>query len=189
MGEGAELDKIVAVSNTGPLISALQCGRTDLLKRYFSVTYITASELTELEKHGWTDDIHELINEGFVSVVEELTEREKELAEGVAKRIAADPASHDPDWQNHLPEAEAIMLTQQRTHLMVGQILLDERAARKVAQELGLPLTGFPGVLGRAGLDGLLTQDEIRQLLQTCRRQGTHYSDELIETVARTYGR
>jgi hypothetical protein len=159
---------------------------------------------------------------GFVSVVEELTEREKELAEGVAKRIAADPASHDPDWHNHLPEAEAIVLTQQRARLVVGQILLDERAARKVAQELGLPLTGFPGVVGRAGLDGLLTQhensggqgrrahsarypecvnlmhlgldglltqDEIRQLLHTCRQQGTHYSDELIETMARTYGR
>jgi predicted nucleic acid-binding protein len=189
MGEAAELDKIGAVSNTGPLISAFQCGRVDLLKRYFSVIYITTAELTELEKHGWADAIRELINEGFVSVIEELTEREKELAQGVARRIAADSTSHDPDWRSHLPEAEAIVLTQQRAPLVVGQILLDEKAARKVAQELGLPLTGFPGVLGRAGLDGLLTQDEIRQLLQMCRQQGTHYSDELIETVARTYGR
>jgi predicted nucleic acid-binding protein len=189
MSQAAEIDKIVAVSNTGPLISAFQCGRIDLLKRYFSVIYITASELAELEKHGWTDDIRQLIDEGFVSVVEELTEREKELAEGVARRIATDPASHDPEWRNHLPEAEVMVLMQQRTHLAVGQILLDEKAARTVAQELGLPMTGFPGVLGRAGLDGLLTQDEIRQLLQTCRQQGTHYSGELIEAVARTYGR
>lgn len=189
MTETAEIDKIIAVSNTGPLISAFQCGRTDLLKRYFSVIYITASELIELDKHGWTDDVRELINEGFVIVVEELTEQEKEFAEGVAKRIAADPTSHDPGWRNHLPEAEAIVLMQQRAHLVVGQILLDEKAARKVAQELGLPMTGFPGVLGRAGLDGLLTQGEIRQLLKTCRQQGTHYSDELIETVAHTYGR
>jgi predicted nucleic acid-binding protein len=189
MGEATNLDKIVAVSNTGPLISAFQCHRTDLLKRYFSVIYIAASELTELEKHGWANVVREFIDEGFISVVEELTDQEKILAEGVARRIAADSTSHDPDWHNHLPEAEAIVLTQQRTHLMVAQILLDERAARQVARELGLPLTGFPGVLGRAGLDGLLTQDDIRQLLQTCRRQGTHYSDELIETAARTYGR
>jgi hypothetical protein len=38
-------------------------------------------------------------------------------------------------------------------------------------------------------MDGLVTQDDIRQLLHTCKQQGTHYSDELIETVARMYGR
>lgn len=72
---------------------------------------------------------------------------------------------------------------------MVDQILLDEKAARNVAQELGLSITGYPGVLGRAGLDRLVTQDEIRRLLKTCQRQGTHYSDKLIETVAQTYTR
>jgi predicted nucleic acid-binding protein len=130
-----------------------------------------------------------LINDGFVRVAEELAEREKELAENVARRIAADPTSRDPEWRNHLPEAEAIVLVQQRTHLMIEQILLDEKAARSVARELGLALTGFPGILGRAGMDGLVTQDDIRCLLHTCKQQGTHYSDELIDTVARMYGR
>ena len=97
--------------------------------------------------------------------------------------------ARDPEWRNHLPEAEAIVVVQQWTHLMIGQILLDEKAARAVAQELGLPMTGFPGIVGRAGVDGLITQNDIRQLLYTCKQQGTHYSDDLIETVARTYGR
>jgi len=189
MSESTPIEKIAAVSNTGPLISALQCDRIDLLKQYFSVLYITASEFAELEKHGWATEIQGLINEGFVSATEELTDREKTLAENAARRIAANPTSHDPDWRNHLPEAEAIVLVQQRTYLMIGLILLDEKAARAAAQELGLPLTGFPGVLGRAGVDGLVTQDDIRRLLHTCKQQGTHYSDELIETVARTYGR
>jgi hypothetical protein len=38
-------------------------------KRYFSVIYITASELTELDAHGWAGDIRRLIKEGFVVVV------------------------------------------------------------------------------------------------------------------------
>jgi predicted nucleic acid-binding protein len=118
-----------------------------------------------------------------------LTEREREIAEQVAKRIAGVPASGDPDWRNHLPEAEAMALMQQRTHLMIEQILLDERTAREVARELELRITGFPGVLGRAGQDGLLTADEIQRLLKTCQQQGTHYSDKLIQTVAQTYGR
>ncbi|MDI6792652.1 MAG: hypothetical protein QME81_07280 [bacterium] len=151
--------------------------------------YLTASELMEFDKHGWIDDIRRLIDNGLVIVVRQLTEREKEQAKWVAKRIAANPASSDPDWRNHLPEAEAIALMQQRAHLMVDQILLDEKAARNVAQDLGLCITGYPGVLGRAGLDRLVTQDEIHRLLKTCQQQGTHYSDKLIETVAQTYGR
>ena len=110
MSESLNIDKITAVSNTGPFISALQCGRVDLLKHYFSVIYITVSELVELGKHGWANEIRGLINEGFVSVVEELTDREKQLAEDVARRIATDSTSHDPDWHSHLPEAEAIVL-------------------------------------------------------------------------------
>lgn len=186
MRETSEIDKIIAVSNTGPLISALQCGKMDLLKRYFSIIYITPSELSELDKHGWTDDIRESIHEGFVIVIT-TTELEKESAEQVAKRIAAERTSAE-DFREHLPEAEAIVLAQ-RTGLMVAQILLDEKAARTVAKDLFLRITGFPGVLGRAGLDGLLTKDEIRQLLKTCQQHGTHYSNELIETVAISFGR
>lgn len=69
------------------------------------------------------------------------------------------------------------------------RILLDELAARAVAEEAGLQVTGFPGVVGRAGLDGLLTKDEIRHLLDLCQQQGTHYSNQLIDHVAETYGR
>lgn len=76
MTDTTELDKIVAVSNTGPLVSAFQCGRIDLLKRYFSLLYITTSEVQELDGHGWLDEITQLIREGFV-VVAELTDSEK----------------------------------------------------------------------------------------------------------------
>ena len=76
----------------------------------------------------------------------------------------------------------------QNPELMIDQILLDEKAARSVAKALGLSLTGFPGIVGRAGQDGLLTAEEIRQVLGNCQRQGTRYSDALIDTVARTYG-
>lgn len=186
MRETSEIDKIVVVSNTGPLISAFQCGRTDLLKRYFSMIYITSSELSELAVHGWTDEIRSLIREGFVEVFSELTDKELEQAKRVAKRIAA--ISTSEDFHEHFPEAEAIVIAQ-RPDLTVDQILLDEKAARTVAKNLGLRITGFPGVIGRAGLDGLLKQDEIRQLLKKCQQHGTHYSNELIETVARTYGR
>jgi predicted nucleic acid-binding protein len=67
-----------------------------------------------------------------------------------------------------------------RKDLDAARILLEEKAARETAKSLGLPLTGFIGVLLRACRDSLLTPDEMRTLLADCRRQGTRYSDELI---------
>jgi predicted nucleic acid-binding protein len=52
-----------------------------------------------------------------------------------------------------------MVLMQQRASLMIEQILLDEKAARNVAQEMGPRPTGFPGVLGRAGLERVWTFD------------------------------
>lgn len=188
MTDTTELDKIVAVSNTGPLVSAFQCGRIDLLKRYFSLLYITTSEVEELDVHGWLDEMTQLIREGFV-VVAELTDSEKQQAETVAKRIARSHKNTRSDWRDDLPEAEAIILMQNRPDLNVAIILLDEKAARQVAGEMGLKMTGFPGMLGRAGLDGILTKDDIRHLLKTCQQKGTYYGDKLIETLAENYGR
>lgn len=182
-------ERIVAASNTGPLISAFQCRRADLLKEYFSLLYITARELSELDRHGWAEEVQALIDEGFVVVIDRLSEEEREESERLARAIAMDPASGDPDWRGHVPEAEAMAVAQQRPHLLMDQVLLDEKAARNVASQIGLSVTGFPGVLGRAGLDGLLTREQIRQLLKTCQQQGTHYGESLIETVAERYGR
>lgn len=183
-----EVDKTTVACNTGPLISAFQCDQVDLLKRYFKTIYIAPSQVAEFEKHGAGEELDNLIRQGFVVLAEELTTDEKERAEMLAHRIAAQPSSGDPDHLNHLPEAEAMVITA-RSELGCTLILLDELAARAVAEEEGLRITGFPGVVGRAGLDGLLTRHDIRHLLSLCQQQGTHYSNQLIEHVAETYGR
>ena len=48
---------------------------------------------------------------------------------GGTSRGKKDIASGDPGWRSHLPEAEAMVLMQQRTHLIIEQIVLDEKAA------------------------------------------------------------
>lgn len=183
-----EQEKITVACNTGPLISAFQCNRVDLLKRYFKKVHIARSQVAEFSKHGAGKELDALIQEGFVMLAKPLTANEAEQAEALARRIAAHPSSGDSDYRSHLPEADAMVIAT-RSELGCVQILLDELAARTVAEEEGLRITGFPGVVGRAGLDGLLTRGEIRQLLGLCQRQGTHYSNRLIEHVAETYGR
>lgn len=182
------MDKIVAVCNTGPLLSGFQCGRVDLLKRYFEAIHTAPSQVAEFEQHGAGEELDDLVQEGFVVLAEPLTSDEQDRAKMLARQIAAHPSPGDSDYRSHLPEAEA-MVVAARPEPEYALILLDERAARAVAEEEGLRITGFPGVVGRAGLDGLLTKRDIRRLLGLCQQQGTHYSNQLIEHVAETYGR
>ena len=90
--------------------------------------------------------------------------------------------SRDKELSHHYPEAEAIVLMG-RTDLEAMELLVDELAAREVAQRQGVPIVGFPGVLIRACKQGLMTPAEVRDALQECQRQGTHYSIQFIEEI------
>jgi len=63
----------------------------------------------------------------------------------------------------------------------IMRILLEERAARQIAREEHIPLTGFIGMLLMACEERILTTDEMRKLLDECRSQGTHYSQALVD--------
>lgn len=183
-----ELDRINAACNTGPLISAFQCAGTELLKRYVARLYVAPTELTELERHGWKQEIDVLVRDGFAVVASGLSGVEKDQAASLARRIATHQLSGNPNPANHLPEAEMLVIAL-RPELHCRIVLLDEKAARAVAMEIGLRVTGFPGILSRAGADGLVTKADIHRLLKSCQQQGTHYSDALIAHVAGAYGR
>jgi predicted nucleic acid-binding protein len=73
----------------------------------------------------------------------------------------------------------------QRAELGATYLLLEEQAARQVAGELGMQFTGFVGILIAAARIGVLTPDEVRAAMETCRQQGTFYSHTLIEDAVR----
>jgi len=176
-------DKINVISNTGPIISAFQCKKVDLLKQYYETIYIAQEQVVEFERHGVSNELEELIETGFVVIVH-TTDEEKKQAESIAKLIAVSSYSKVVDFGHHLPEALAIVLMN-RQELDCRAILLEEKAAREVAFKLGLPVTGFVGVLVKASLHGLLRAGEVRELLKICQQQGTRYSDAFIEEAVR----
>lgn len=170
-----------AVCNTGPMISVFQSDQIELLKTLYDKIYIPASELPEYEKHGAYALIKALIDSGFV-VVYNLTDAEKDIAIKLSEEIANQTFTKDKEPQNHYPEAEAMVLMQ-RENLGAIEILLDELAARYVAKKYGISVVGFPGILVRACKKGLITPEEVKDILLKCQRQGTHYSNHFIETV------
>lgn len=183
------MEKIVAISNTGPLISTFQCNMESLLKHYFSAIFVTNTEIVEITSHGWLKDFQILVDDGLIKIIDHLYPNEIQLAKRIAKMISILSSQKQAEWKEHLPEAEAIALMHERSVLSIDILLLDERAARSVTQQIGLRLTGFPGILGKAGLDRILTGKEIEKLLQKCQAKGTHYSNELIKKVVNSYGR
>lgn len=172
----------IVVCNTGPLISALQSDSLDLMTALFGVVHTSEACVAELIRHGWGQA---LIRAGSSIVQHSLTLSEAELAISIARQIAAQPVSKDREPNSHLGEAEVMVLAQ-RADLAGAVLLLDEQAARAVAMQADLTISGFPGVLLLAAEAGLLTADEVRERLEKCRRQGTHYSARLIDRVHQT---
>jgi predicted nucleic acid-binding protein len=171
----------VAASDTGPLISAFQCGRTDLLRSLYDGLHIPPSVRGELNTRESSLLLDDLIASRFVAV-RELTDAEKRRALVIARQIADSPFAKSKTPLDHYPEAEAIALAP-RSSPSPGEVLLDERAARAVAQSRGVAVVGFPGLLIRAHRRGLLTAEAARDALSRCRDQGTRYSDQLVEEV------
>lgn len=167
-----------ALSNTGPLISVFQSNSFPLLAQLFAQVHISSVCAGELVRHGWEAGVQAA---GAQLVVVSLTAAEQEKAEGIAAQIARHPRTTDPVAANHLGEAQVITLALRPEYR--DDILLDELAARGVAGELNVRLSGFPGVLLLGTRTGLLTPEDLRERLEQCRAQGTHYSISFIEQV------
>ncbi len=168
-----------AVCNTGPLISAFQSDSFPLLAQIFTGIHVSNVCFGELVLHGWDTEVQAATPP---LVIVPLTPEEEQQAYKIAEQIAGHPQNSDPVIENHLGEAQAITLSL-RPEYYGDVLLLDELAARAVAKQFGIRLSGFPGVLLLAAQAGLITADELRNRLERCRQKGTHYGISFIQQV------
>ena len=171
-----------AVSNTGPLISALQSDCMRILFQFYDQIHIPADELKEYRKHGAGREIEKFVESGFLVVHQDFNASENDAAKSIAEEIAAHHATRDKNWSHHLPESFAMVLML-RSNLGVGELLLDELAAREVARLRKIPIIGFPGILIRACQQGMMVPEDVKSALEKCQKQGTHYSPRFIEEI------
>ena len=168
-----------AIGDTGPLISAFQSESVKLLTHIFPTILVSTTCVTELKHHGWTE---ELESAGSRIIPVSLTADEQQQALTFAKRIAQHPATHTLIAEEHLGEAEAIVLAL-RTEHQNDVLLVDELAARAVAKQAGVKLSGFAGVLLLAAQTKLISAEDLKTRLEMCREQGTHYGVSFIENI------
>ena len=168
-----------AISDTGPLISAFQSESFELLTQIFAAILVSTTCITELKEHGWEEEIQSASSH---LVIMTLTAEEEKQALAFSEQIVQHSDTHNSVAEHHLGEAEAIVLSLRSEHRN-DLLLLDELAARAVAKQEGIKISGFPGVLLLAAQTGLISVEEVKRRLEICRKQGTHYGINFIQHV------
>ncbi len=89
-----------AVSNTGPLISALQSDCMPILFQYSDQIHIPANEIQECQKHGAGQEIAKLVESGFLVVHQDFNGSENDAAKAIAEAIAEHHFTRDKNWSH-----------------------------------------------------------------------------------------
>jgi len=150
------------VSNSTPLIAFARIGRLPLLQTVVGKIVIPEAVAVEVSQFAGQLGRIELAHERWISVQQVQSERDVHLL----------LSSLDQG------EAEVIVLAiEQQARL----VLIDELAARKVAQSLQLNITGSVGILIAAKQMGIITA--VRPLLDAMIRNGIRYSQRFVISV------
>ena len=139
---------MITISNTSPICSLINC--LELFPKLFGQVTLPKSVRDELKVEGapvglqdWRAQPPSWAN----------------LHTGVLTRSEANPALD----RLHAGERDALLLAR---HLGADLMILDERAARQVAKEYGLKVTGLLGLLSEAARHGLINLPEVIERLQ-----------------------
>jgi len=147
------------VSKAGPLIALQQLGRLDLLRELFTTVLIPPA----------------VARETTPTVAPQPWLVERDISPPLHADIEAATLGAG--------EAEALALA---LEVSARWVIVDERRARGLAQNLGLPVIGTLGILLAAKRQGLLR--EVRPLLADLDLAGFHMSERLREQVLRETG-
>ena len=154
---------MIIVSDTTPISELAKVDHLNLLPKLFGKVVIPQGVFDELQvgEHPAAQLVQNL------SWLEVVTVDNQQLVRELQQSFKLD-----------LGESEAIALAEE---ISASQLLIDERAARKVAMAQKLPLIGTVGILLLAKRRGLL--DSVKDVLDEMQEQGMRISDRLYVQV------
>jgi predicted nucleic acid-binding protein len=128
---------MIAVADTSPVCYLILIGEIDLLRRLFTRVWIPQAVVDELLH----DDAPEAVRQWASNLPTWISVRETSLKSRAGME------------KLQVGEVSAMLLAEE---LGADILVLDEKAARRVALDLGLRTTGTLGVLGEAATRGLV---------------------------------
>ena len=155
------------IVNSTPLIALAKSGQLDLLKRLYGRIVIPEAVYREVTEKN--DVVSQRIGEA-----EEWIE---------IRRVDPNVDRRMYRAKLHEGEVEVMLLAQD---MRADVVVIDDDAARKTAEYLGLPLTGTLGVLIKAKKRGLL--EAVMPVVSVMEQQGIYFSGPLKGIVRRLSG-
>jgi predicted nucleic acid-binding protein len=156
---------MIVVSDTTPVISLLKVGQLDVLRKMYGTVVIPAAVYHEL-----------VTNKAFPEEAEAVKRCEFIRQENVRNELAVKILEANANLDKG--ESEAIVLFED---LNADLLLIDERKARAVAQEMGITVTGTLGVLLEARRLGYVPR--LRPLLEALIASNIRISETLFNEI------
>ncbi len=153
------------ISDTTPIISLIKINRIDLLEKLFGEVLIPEAVFKEL--------ITNTVFENEARIVKSSTFLKTQAVQNIKALKILQAASGLDDG-----ESEAIILADE---LKSDVLIIDERKGRKVAQNLGIPITGTIGILIQAHDEKMLSSEEIKMYLEQLKNSNIRLSENLIQ--------
>ena len=156
---------MIVVSDTTPIISLIKINRLDLLKELFNEVLIPDAVFRELTTNTvFANEAQIVRTSSFLKVSSVQNHKALQLLQAVS---GLDDG-----------ESEAIILADE---LKASVLVMDEKKGMKVAQKMGIQITGTVGILIQAYDEKKVTADEIKSYLTQLKNSNIRLSDSLIQ--------
>ena len=152
------------IVNSTPLIGLCKIDRLDILRKMYGEITIPKAVFDEVTEKD--DDVKAKILDAYWIHVETISEQKSK------KMYKA---------KLHDGEVEVMILAQE--HVGEHLVIIDDGAARKTAEYLGLVITGTIGVLIKAKNKGLISK--VMPIILELEKQGIYFSEALKSRVLR----
>lgn len=158
---------MTVISDTTPIISLIKINRIDLLERLFGEVLIPNAVFHELTTNTlYSDEVQIIKASSFMKTISIKNHKSLEILQAIS---GLDDG-----------ESEAIILADE---LKSDVLIIDERKGRKVAQKMGITITGTIGILIQAHNEKMISADEIKLYLDQLKNSNIRLSDSLIQEV------
>ena len=156
---------MIIISDTTPIICLMKIKRLDLLEELFGEVLIPDAVFRELTTNVTFKEEADIVKSSeFIKVSSIQNRKSLEILQAASGLDAG--------------ESEAIILADE---LKSDVLIIDERRGRKVAQNLGIAITGTIGILIQAYHEKILSEEEVKSCFEYLKNSSIRLSDTLIQ--------
>ena len=156
---------MIVISDTTPIITLIKINHIDLLEKLFGEVFIPEAVFHELTTNTAFADEAEIVKaSSFLKVKTVQNQQSLSILQAVS---GLDDG-----------ESEAIILAGE---LGSDALIIDERKGRKIAQKLGITITGTIGILIQAHNENMISTENAKLYLEQLKNSNIRLSEALIQ--------